>query len=316
MTAVSTSVGDFVLIDDELAVDFGDGRVIVSFEWPYPCSSVELRGSFNGWSPRGYRLHKESNLWVTRLSLLPGTYTYKFFVDGFRWCYDTKLPTVKDARGNVNNQVVVVPRPKQPIKKVQPSLEPVPQSVKEVSKKEVEQGATPHHAHPGGGGKKEKQSKAERKAKKQQPSSDTIPSPTAATDTTHVTLNRADDTITAPSVATSSVDTKSETPEKHPVHVEQVDRKHHTATQQQDAEAHHQTQYETKEVEQHPQHHYHQTQHYQQNYTYQSYRGGSQRYQSMRGGRGQYQSRGGGGGGVHRGKTDQSPSILPLVNTK
>ncbi|MBU6400226.1 MAG: isoamylase early set domain-containing protein [Verrucomicrobia bacterium] len=50
--------------------------------------SVALAGSFDGWEQRPTPLKKQKNgLWRTTLSLAPGTYEYRFLVDG-QWCDD------------------------------------------------------------------------------------------------------------------------------------------------------------------------------------------------------------------------------------
>jgi hypothetical protein len=84
-----------------------EGTVLVPFTWAHPGSSVEVTGSFSGWKQR-YKLHNEGNVFLTRLYLPPGTYQYKFVVDGTRWCYDSNKPCLKDPSGNVNNQITVV----------------------------------------------------------------------------------------------------------------------------------------------------------------------------------------------------------------
>jgi hypothetical protein len=85
-----------------------EGTVPVTFEWPYPCTTAEVTGSFCDWKSNIYTLHKEGSNLVTRINLLPGAYQYKFIVDKTRWCYDILKPTLRDKNGNVNNQIVVV----------------------------------------------------------------------------------------------------------------------------------------------------------------------------------------------------------------
>jgi hypothetical protein len=41
------------------------------------------------------------------IDLEPGSYDYKFIVDGRRWCYDILKPTKADERGNRNNVIIV-----------------------------------------------------------------------------------------------------------------------------------------------------------------------------------------------------------------
>jgi 1,4-alpha-glucan branching enzyme len=51
---------------------------------------VSLAGSFNKWSTRTLTAKKDTHgNWVTKVSLKPGKYEYKFFVDG-TWVSDPK----------------------------------------------------------------------------------------------------------------------------------------------------------------------------------------------------------------------------------
>jgi len=44
---------------------------------------VSVAGSFNNWNPKEHPMKKGRNgTWSTQLSLTPGTYEYKFVVDG------------------------------------------------------------------------------------------------------------------------------------------------------------------------------------------------------------------------------------------
>jgi 1,4-alpha-glucan branching enzyme len=50
--------------------------------------SVALAGSFDGWEQNPVPLKRQKNgLWKTTLALGPGTYEYRFLVDG-QWCDD------------------------------------------------------------------------------------------------------------------------------------------------------------------------------------------------------------------------------------
>ncbi len=47
---------------------------------------IFLAGSFNGWNPQALPMHRESgNEWAAEIELIPGTYQYKFLIDG-EWC--------------------------------------------------------------------------------------------------------------------------------------------------------------------------------------------------------------------------------------
>jgi 1,4-alpha-glucan branching enzyme len=56
-------------------------------------------GDFNNWQPTSLRMigNPDAGLWEKRLTLPPGRYEYKFFVDG-NWLHDP------DAMENVPNQ--------------------------------------------------------------------------------------------------------------------------------------------------------------------------------------------------------------------
>eukprot|EP01124_Arcella_intermedia_P013896 TRINITY_DN2027_c0_g1_i1.p1 TRINITY_DN2027_c0_g1~~TRINITY_DN2027_c0_g1_i1.p1 ORF type:complete len:609 (-),score=197.38 TRINITY_DN2027_c0_g1_i1:14-1840(-) len=109
---VHTSVGNFELVDRPPApaplVSSRSGTVVVSFSWNYPGSVVYVTGSFSHWTAK-YRLHEEGpeKRLITRFCLEPGTYQYKFIVDD-EWRYDEARPFIKDGKGNINNEVVVV----------------------------------------------------------------------------------------------------------------------------------------------------------------------------------------------------------------
>ena len=49
--------------------------------------AVIITGSFNDWSPDGYRMQKKEGKWILPITLQPGKYTYKFIVDG-KWILD------------------------------------------------------------------------------------------------------------------------------------------------------------------------------------------------------------------------------------
>jgi len=78
----------------------------VTFKWPYGGSyKVELSGSFNGW--KRIPMQVEDSVWVASVLLSPGTYFYKFILNGHRWCFDMATPHVEDEQGNINNVVQV-----------------------------------------------------------------------------------------------------------------------------------------------------------------------------------------------------------------
>jgi hypothetical protein len=68
---------------------------------------VALAGSFNDWNQSQIICAREPDAWVCRVDLKPGTYTYKFIVDG-NWVLDpVNTNTIEDAAGNVNSVIEV-----------------------------------------------------------------------------------------------------------------------------------------------------------------------------------------------------------------
>ena len=69
---------------------------------------VFLCGAFNGWSPNATPLtRKENRDWKTTLALAPGSYEYKFVVDG-NWKLDPRTwETVSNDFGTLNSVVEV-----------------------------------------------------------------------------------------------------------------------------------------------------------------------------------------------------------------
>jgi hypothetical protein len=88
---------------------------VVRFVYPDTLvQSVSLGGDFNGWSPTATPLDREGPVWVTRVFLDPGTYEYKFMVDG-EWHTDRANPEVSPAGNSVvrvgGDGEVLPPRP-------------------------------------------------------------------------------------------------------------------------------------------------------------------------------------------------------------
>lgn len=66
--------------------------------YPY-ARSVQLVGSFNNWNTLSHPMFRENGQWVSRVDLEPGTYEYKFVVDGV-WLADPYNPETKYDRGH------------------------------------------------------------------------------------------------------------------------------------------------------------------------------------------------------------------------
>jgi len=95
----------------EREVAHGPRRVEVRFR-DAAASDVRIAGDFNGWIPdkdvqSRVETQGETRVWTKVLSLLPGTYHYRYVVDG-RWREDPENPRVE--RGGVGepNSVLVV----------------------------------------------------------------------------------------------------------------------------------------------------------------------------------------------------------------
>lgn len=68
---------------------------------------VALAGSFNNWNQSKNICVRESDGWICRIDLEPGTYFYKFVIDGV-WLVDPNNKEVEeDVHGNRNSVIVV-----------------------------------------------------------------------------------------------------------------------------------------------------------------------------------------------------------------
>ena len=71
--------------------------------------AVYLAGCFNQWNPTGKKMvdKKKDGVYTTTIKLAPGTYEYKFVVDGV-WCADPEnLDFVKNDCGTLNSVITV-----------------------------------------------------------------------------------------------------------------------------------------------------------------------------------------------------------------
>ena len=69
---------------------------------------MALAGSFNSWNAQATPLIKKGADWFVGLDLAPGTYQYKFVVDGQRWTVDPENSRNADDGGGSVNSVIVV----------------------------------------------------------------------------------------------------------------------------------------------------------------------------------------------------------------
>jgi len=79
----------------------------VTFRYAAPrARSVNVAGDFNDWS--GDPMTRDSRgTWTKTMDLAPGTYAYKFVVNGNKWVIDPNNPSRKMIRGSQNSIVTV-----------------------------------------------------------------------------------------------------------------------------------------------------------------------------------------------------------------
>ncbi len=81
----------------------------VRFAYAGAASSVALAGAFNTWSASADPMTKQADgTWTIVKPLAPGTYAYKFVVDGTNWKTDSANPSDKDDGYGGKNSVVTV----------------------------------------------------------------------------------------------------------------------------------------------------------------------------------------------------------------
>jgi len=93
-------------VTNTIAEEEGVSMEKVEFQLDAPeAKSVQIAGEFNGWG--GTLMENDGNLWRISLELLPGTYQYKFIVDG-NWISDPKNPDkLPDGFQGFNSVIVV-----------------------------------------------------------------------------------------------------------------------------------------------------------------------------------------------------------------
>lgn len=69
-------------------------------------TSVELMGEWNGW--KAISMTKgDDGTWTAKVTLSPGTYGYKFLVDGKDWMFDPDNSNKKSVDGVENSSVEI-----------------------------------------------------------------------------------------------------------------------------------------------------------------------------------------------------------------
>jgi len=83
------------------------GAASHEFQFARPdAQQVDLTAEFNGW--KGQPMHKGADgTWTLAVSVSPGTYGYKFLVDGKDWVLDPSNPNRKTVEGVENSSVAI-----------------------------------------------------------------------------------------------------------------------------------------------------------------------------------------------------------------
>jgi len=99
----------WIKMEEEDEVD--EESRVVTFVWKGPVSSSAfVTGDFYDWKRRislqRVSVGDHAAFWVADVLLPPGTYQYKYIIDG-KWYYDSSQIVVDDGYGNVNNFIKV-----------------------------------------------------------------------------------------------------------------------------------------------------------------------------------------------------------------
>ena len=92
----------------KIHLEKGKGKKVIFSVQAEDAEEVLLAGDFNRWNPEKDPMKKNgSGVWQKSLILEPGTYEYKFKVDG-KWLNDSLNPLVCDnCFGSKNNFVLI-----------------------------------------------------------------------------------------------------------------------------------------------------------------------------------------------------------------
>ncbi|MGE5582336.1 MAG: carbohydrate porin [Bacillota bacterium] len=97
----------FLVIPAMAATSVNGNQVTFTFKAP-DANMVYLSGNFNGWSPSGDKMTKGADgVWSVTIKLKPGTYQYKFVVDG-KWITDEDAASFADDGFGGKNSVLIV----------------------------------------------------------------------------------------------------------------------------------------------------------------------------------------------------------------
>ncbi|QTA38639.1 hypothetical protein JYK00_03780 [Thermosipho ferrireducens] len=80
------------------AVFVENGKVVFTFSDPEAANAsvVYLAGTFNNWNPKGLAMKFVDGVWRAELELKPGTYQYKYVINGTNWKEDPEAPGYTD----------------------------------------------------------------------------------------------------------------------------------------------------------------------------------------------------------------------------
>ena len=84
--------------------------------------SVKVAGTFNNWEPQSLDYNSDGDFFAKSFVIPPGTYTYKYVVDG-EWMHDPSKETVDDGKGNVNNVIHVEDKYTNKLKRLKEEIE-------------------------------------------------------------------------------------------------------------------------------------------------------------------------------------------------
>lgn len=95
--------------------DSKKGTIQISFTPVHPVNTCQVAGDFNNWQPVEMSRSKAGKF-ATEVQLPPGTYQYKFILDG-QWMADPENNTyVANAYGTINSIIQVEEQKKQAAK--------------------------------------------------------------------------------------------------------------------------------------------------------------------------------------------------------
>lgn len=87
-------------------VNFVDGKVVFTFK--AQANVVYLAGNFNNWNPTAWPMKLVDGVWIYEVELKPGSYQYKYVIDGKTWKEDPEAPAyLDDGFGGKNGAFVL-----------------------------------------------------------------------------------------------------------------------------------------------------------------------------------------------------------------